>query len=102
MPTLSPNILALLPEYILTLFAVLIMLAEPCLKPAASRKPLGWLAIAATLLAGVFVADQTHVRHQRQQAELAQQQFDAAMRITDQTLDHVRQQLQQAGVPVGN
>jgi NADH-quinone oxidoreductase subunit N len=28
------------------------MLAEPCLKPASSRKPLGWLAIAGTLLSG--------------------------------------------------
>ena len=50
-------------------------------------------AIAAALLTGVF-AQQTHVRHERQKAELAQQQFDAAMRITDQTLDDVRQQLQ--------
>jgi hypothetical protein len=33
---------------------------------------------------------------------LARQQFETAMRITDQTLDQVRQQLQQAGVPVGN
>jgi NADH-quinone oxidoreductase subunit N len=48
----SPNILALLPEYILTLAGVLIMLAEPCLKPASSRKPLGWIAILGTLLSG--------------------------------------------------
>ncbi len=52
MPTLSPNILALLPEYILTIAGVIIMLAEPCLKPGASRKPLGWIAIFGTLLAG--------------------------------------------------
>ena len=49
---LSPNIIALLPEYILTLTGVLIMLAEPCLKSGSSRKPLGWIAIAGTLLAG--------------------------------------------------
>jgi NADH-quinone oxidoreductase subunit N len=48
----SPNILALLPEYILTLSGVLVMLAEPCLKPASSRKPLGWIAILGTLLSG--------------------------------------------------
>jgi hypothetical protein len=59
-------------------------------------------AIAAALLLGVFVAQQTHVRHQRERAERAQQQFEAAMRITDQTLEHVRQQLQQAGVSIGD
>ena len=35
---MSPNIIALLPEYILTVAAILVMLAEPCLKPASSRK----------------------------------------------------------------
>ncbi len=49
---MSPNIIALLPEYILTVAAILIMLAEPCLKPTSSRKALGWIAIAGTLLAG--------------------------------------------------
>ncbi len=49
---MSPNTLALLPEIILTLAGVLIMLAEPVLRPSASRKPLGWLAIVSTLLAG--------------------------------------------------
>jgi NADH-quinone oxidoreductase subunit N len=48
---MSPNILALLPEIILTLTGVLIMLAEPCLKPASSRKPLGWLAVIGTIAA---------------------------------------------------
>ena len=50
---MSPNILALLPEIILTLTAVLIMLAEPCLPVATSRKPLGWLAILGTVAGGV-------------------------------------------------
>src|SRR5260370_38214362 len=49
---MSTNVLALLPELILTLPGVLIMLAEPCLKPASSRKPLGWIAILGTLLSG--------------------------------------------------
>ncbi|QHN03320.1 NADH-quinone oxidoreductase subunit N [Granulicella sp. WH15] len=49
---MSPNLLALLPELILTAFGVLIMLAEPCLAPGLSRKPLGWLAIIGTLAAG--------------------------------------------------
>jgi NADH-quinone oxidoreductase subunit N len=46
---MSPNVLALLPELILTLTGVLIMLAEPCLAPTSSRKPLGWIAIAGTV-----------------------------------------------------
>jgi NADH-quinone oxidoreductase subunit N len=50
MPT---NVLALLPEYILTLTGVLIMLLEPLLKPDTTRKPLGWLAIAGTVAAGI-------------------------------------------------
>ena len=59
-------------------------------------------AIAAALVAGVFVGQQSHMRHQRVEAERAQQQFEAGMRITDQTLDHVRQQLQEAGVATGD
>ena len=48
---MSSNVLALLPEILLTLTGIFIMLAEPCLKPTSSRKPLGWLAIAGTLAA---------------------------------------------------
>jgi len=59
-------------------------------------------AVAATLLASMYFGEQTHLRHQRERAQLAQRQFDTAMRITDQTLEHVRLQLQQAGVEVGN
>ncbi|HTD95419.1 MAG TPA: NADH-quinone oxidoreductase subunit N [Edaphobacter sp.] len=50
---MSPNIIALLPEYILTLTGVLIMLLEPCLKPTTSRKSLGWIAIAGTVASGL-------------------------------------------------
>ncbi len=57
----SANFLALLPEYILTLAGVLIMLLEPCLPPAATRKPLGWLAILATAGAGVASWYQLHL-----------------------------------------
>ena len=46
---MSTNTLAILPELILTLAGVVIMLAEPCLAPNSSRKPLGWLAIAGTV-----------------------------------------------------
>lgn len=49
---LNGNTLALLPEGILTIAGVVVMMAEPMLKPGASRKALGWLAIFATALAG--------------------------------------------------
>ena len=49
---LPTQVIALLPEYILTVVAVLIMLVEAVLKPATSRKPLGWLAIAGTTATG--------------------------------------------------
>lgn len=58
---MSPNVIALLPEYILTIVGVLIMLAEPLLPPAASRKPLGWLAILGTVAAGVASWYQLHL-----------------------------------------
>jgi hypothetical protein len=58
-------------------------------------------AIAAALLAGVFGAEQIQVRQQRQQAALAQQQFEAGIRITDDALVHARDQLERAGVGVG-
>jgi len=50
---MSPNVLALLPEIILTLTGVLIMLAEPLFPPEQTRKPLGWLAVLGTLAAGL-------------------------------------------------
>ena len=55
-------------------------------------------AIAAMLALGVFGAEQAHVRHEREQAALAQQQFETATRITDQALEHAREQLARAGV----
>ena len=45
------NVLALLPEYVLTIVGVLIMLIEPMLPAGRSRRPLGWLAIAGTAVA---------------------------------------------------
>ena len=48
---MSPNVIALLPEIVLTLVGVLVMVAEPVLPASASRRPLGWLAIAGTLVA---------------------------------------------------
>ncbi len=46
--TVSNNVLALLPEYILTVTGVIIMLLEPLLPVNRSRRPLGWIAIAGT------------------------------------------------------
>jgi NADH-quinone oxidoreductase subunit N len=51
--TLHTQALALLPECILTGAAVLIMLLEAVFKPGTSRKPLGWLAIAGAVAAGL-------------------------------------------------
>ena len=48
---MSTNVLALLPELILTLTGVFVMMAEPCLAPTSSRKPLGWISIAGTVAA---------------------------------------------------
>ncbi|HEY4358865.1 MAG TPA: NADH-quinone oxidoreductase subunit N [Acidobacteriaceae bacterium] len=47
---MSPNLLSLLPELVLTVVAVIIMLIEPTLGAGTSRKPLGWLAIFGTAL----------------------------------------------------
>jgi hypothetical protein len=56
-------------------------------------------AIAAALLVGVFIGDEIHVRRQREQAE---QQFEAGIRITDRAIEHTREQLQRAGIQLGN
>jgi NADH-quinone oxidoreductase subunit N len=50
---LPTQVIALLPEYILTVTGVLIMLVEAGLKPGTSRKPLGWLAIVGTIAMGL-------------------------------------------------
>lgn len=54
MTALPANLLALLPEYVLTVAAVVIMMVESVMKPGVSRKPLGWLAILSTVAAGVI------------------------------------------------
>ena len=59
-------------------------------------------AIAAALLTGAFAVGTVHVQHQREQAELARRQFEAGLRITSSTLEDVRRQLQQDGIPLGN
>ncbi|MCU1308217.1 MAG: NADH-ubiquinone oxidoreductase chain [Acidobacteriaceae bacterium] len=43
--------ITILPEIILTIVGMLIMVLDPLLPPAASRKPIGWIAFAGTLAA---------------------------------------------------
>jgi NADH-quinone oxidoreductase subunit N len=50
---MSPNVIALLPEYILTITGVLVMLADPLFPAEQHRKSLGALAILGTLAAGL-------------------------------------------------
>jgi HAMP domain-containing protein len=71
--------------------------------PRAQRATFGWFggALAAVLLACVFVAQQVHVRQAREQAAV-QQQFEEGMRITDRALDQTREKLQRAGLNLGN
>ena len=69
------NLLAILPEVILTITGVLIMLLEPVLAPGKSRKPLGWLAIFGTLLSMLGTFSQ---RQHIQQAVAAMQAFGFA------------------------
>jgi hypothetical protein len=71
---------------------------------AMKSRPRLWVptAIAAALLTAGFLTQQTHERHERQQAELAQKQFDSALRITGETLEDTRQQIRDAGVQIGN
>jgi hypothetical protein len=59
-------------------------------------------AIAAMLMLGVVVGDQVYVRHEREQAVLANRQFAMAMRVTNRALDQTRAQLKQAGLMLGN
>lgn len=59
-------------------------------------------AIAAALLAGLFIAEHTRESHQRKEAERAERQFEVALHITGETLEQTRQQLQEAGVDLGN
>ena len=58
---MSPNLLSLLPEIILTLTGVLVMVAEPCIAPGRTRKPLGWLAILGTLASAAAAVYQHRV-----------------------------------------
>lgn len=49
---MHPNILTLLPEYVLCITGILVMLLEPFFKEDSPRTSLGWLAILGTLTSG--------------------------------------------------
>ena len=67
--------------------------AMPRIPPARA-----WIggAIAAVLVMGCFVGAHVHTEHERRAQ--AEQQFETAERITDQTLAHTREQLQRQGI----
>jgi NADH-quinone oxidoreductase subunit N len=58
---MSSNLLALLPELILTVTGILVMVIEPVIPAGDSRKPLGWLAILGTFASGAAAFYQQHV-----------------------------------------
>ncbi|SEG21932.1 hypothetical protein SAMN05421819_2248 [Bryocella elongata] len=66
------------------------------------RQWLGWAsgAIAATLVAGIFTGQHLHEQHERRAA--AEREFDTSMRIRNEALEHVRQQLAEQGITLGN
>lgn len=56
-------------------------------------------AIAAVLALGVFIGTHSYQEHERRVE--AQRQFATAERITDQALEHTREQLREAGITLG-
>jgi NADH-quinone oxidoreductase subunit N len=58
---MSDNVLAILPEILLTVAGILIMLAEPVIAPGKSREPLGALAILGAIAAGAASFYQLHI-----------------------------------------
>ena len=55
-------------------------------------------AIAATLVAGLFVSQHVREHERERKAAEAQQQYETAMQVTDHALDHTRTSLQKAGL----
>jgi hypothetical protein len=60
-----------------------------------------WMAIAAMLLVGILIGGwqwrQQKIRHEREQAEQIQRQFDLAMQVTQRTLAEVQERIGHAG-----
>ena len=57
---MNPQLLRILPEAILTVTGIAIMMIDPVLPRAASRKNMGWLAVAGTLLSLFASIQQLH------------------------------------------
>ncbi len=78
--------------------AARVLTMRPGVGPARTK----WLsgAIAAAALAAIAIGGQMHLRRQRE-AEAAERQFEAGVRITDQALERTREQLALAGVRFG-
>ncbi len=56
-------------------------------------------AIAAVLAMGVFAGAHIHEQHEQHERQMmAQQQFETAERITDETLARTREQLERHGI----
>jgi NADH-quinone oxidoreductase subunit N len=47
----NADYIRILPEIVLTVFGIVVMLAEPFLPQGSNRKPLGWIALAGTIAA---------------------------------------------------
>ena len=58
-------------------------------------------AIAAVLVLGMVAAEQMHLRRERAEQAKADQQFAVAMQVTDHALAQTREQLQRAGLKLG-
>jgi hypothetical protein len=58
-------------------------------------------AIAAVLVLGMFGAEQLHLRRERAETARADQQFAVAVQVTDHALAQTREQLQRAGLNLG-
>lgn len=67
----------------------------------AMPRPRAWMggAIAAVLAIGVFAGAHIHEQHEQHERQMmAQQQFETAERITDETLARTRAELEQRGI----
>ena len=69
------------------------------------RLPLGWKpawgGLAALLVAGVLSGPVVHERRGQERARAeASREFDQSVRITERALDHAREQLRRAGIPL--
>ena len=60
-PIQTIDYIRILPELVLTAFGIIVMMADPLLKPGASRKGLGLIALAGTI-AAIAATDRTHPR----------------------------------------